>query len=73
MSLFKKLKSLLNNVLNNVHKKHIPYTINEIEYKRMLELDSHIVKLDGTNGIGVAVHCLNKKNKWIDITDYSTW
>ena len=49
------------------------YFLNEVEYKKMCELGSNTVKMEGGSGIGISVKCLDKKGNWIDITDYNCW
>ena len=49
------------------------YFLNDVEYKKMRELGSNTIKMEGGNGIGIGVFCLDKKGNWIDITDYNSW
>ena len=49
------------------------YFLNDAEYKKMCELGSNIIKMEGGNGIGISVKCLDDKGNWIDITDYNCW
>ena len=49
------------------------YYVKDSEYKKIQELKSNTIKLKSGSGIGICVSCLNKKGKWIDVTDYNSW